>query len=528
MNVKCRALNLAAIIEWNARRFPNKECIVYEDFVNPPKRITYREFCERIHASAKALLDLGIQKGDRIAIILYNCPEYVELFHSACKIGAITVPINHRLAGPEISYIINKTRPVAIVSEPEFVNTISSVKSEWTTVEHYLCVGGPVPEGWISYDKLVTENLGVKVPNVEVGLDDTIRILFTTGTTGFPKGVEITYLMHYFKTLAHIIHHNLTPADKLVFAGTMFHVVYDLAPANVLTVGGTVILHRRWNTRKYVEAIERERATMIGHIPTALIDIANLPDIKKYDLSSVRLIWDGGQATPEAIIRKILEIFPNATFAYGYGLTESTSGDNFFDYFDREGALKRPGSSGTAVPFVDVGVVDDQGNFLGPGQVGEIVLRGPKVATRYYEAPKETEEAFKNGWFHTGDIGKIDEEGYIYILDRKKDMIKSGGENIASIEIDSILYEYPKVLEAATIAVPDKRWMEVPAAFIVPKPGEVLTEEELREFCLKKLAKFKVPKYFIFVKELPKSPVGKILKRELRELVKKYLPELYQ
>jgi len=270
---------------------------------------------------------------------------------------------------------------------------------------------------------------------------------------------------------------------------------------------------RRFETKDVLNVIQDEKVTNLWLSPAMTIMLFQEPTFSRYDVSSVRFIIDGGEKMPVTLIKKFKEKFPNAWFADAYGLTETVSGDTFLA---KDRMLSKLGSVGRPVPHLQVRVVDEQGRDRPPDQMGEIILKGPKVFKGYWKNPEATSEAIKNGWFHTGDMGTLDEEGYLYIMDRKKDIIISGGENIASPEVERVIYEIPAVLEAAVIGIPHPKWLEVPKAYVVLKPGASLTGEELIRYCTKKLAKFKVPKEVEFIDGLPRTPSGKVLKRELR------------
>jgi acyl-CoA synthetase (AMP-forming)/AMP-acid ligase II len=283
----------------------------------------------------------------------------------------------------------------------------------------------------------------------------------------------------------------------------------------VLYVGGSGVLIRKFDAATTMKTIQAERISNVWLAPAMLNAVLNLDGLDQYDASSVRFIINGGEKMPTPLIRKVLRIFPNAWMADAYGLTETVSGDTFLD---REHVLSKIGSVGKPVIHLDVRIADDSGGDVGPNQMGEVLLRGPKVFHGYWRDPEATAAAFIDGWFRTGDIGRMDAEGFLFIEDRKKDMIVSGGENIATPEIERVLYQHPAVLEAAVIGMPDSRWGEVPKAFVVLKPGQTVTVDELINLCRSELANFKVPKLVVFISELPRNPSGKVVKRELRTL----------
>jgi acyl-CoA synthetase (AMP-forming)/AMP-acid ligase II len=503
-------MNWSYALEGNIEKFPNKEAVVFGE-----RRITYRQLGARVDALAKGLKDLGIKRGDVVAILLLNCPEYIEVTFAVNKIGAVWLPLNYRLAGEELAYILDHSESRMLISEAEFDPVIKGVRSKLPNVKKYLAVGKEVPSGWESYDRLVEANKGAKVPHELVELDDLHRLMYTSGTTAHPKGVMLSYGNLYWKNIGHILMFNMTAEDKTLVHGPLYHVGgMDLPATGPLYIGGSLVILRRFEPIPVLQAIHQEKPTNAWFAPTMANMLFQEPTFKQYDVSSIRFIIDGGEKMPIPLIKKIQENFPNAWFADAYGLTETVSGDTFLE---KEKMIEKIGSVGKPVVQLRVRIVDDHGQDVPPNTLGEIVLRGPKVFKGYWKNPQATAEAIKNGWFHTGDLGTMDEEGYLYIVDRKKDIIISGGENIASLEVERVIYELPQVLETAVVGIPHPRWQEIPKAFVVVKKGQQLTMEEIVAHCAKKLAKFKVPKEVEFIDALPRNPSGKVLKRQLRE-----------
>ena len=296
--------------------------------------------------------------------------------------------------------------------------------------------------------------------------------------------------------------------------GPLYHVGgMDLPATGTLYAGGSLVILKKFDPVEVLKAIDAEKVTNMWLSPAMTIMLFNEPDFDKYDVSSVRFIIDGGEKMPATLIKQFKEKFPNAWFADAYGLTETVSGDTFLA---KDRMLNKLGSVGKPLPHLHVRIEDENGRVLPPHQLGEICLKGPKVFKGYWKDPQATAKALQGGWFHTGDIGILDEEGFLYIMDRKKDLIISGGENIASPEVERVIYELPAVLEAAVIGIPHPKWLEVPKAYVALKPGETITAEEIIQHCASKLAKFKVPKEIEFIGHLPRNPSGKVLKRELR------------
>jgi len=325
----------------------------------------------------------------------------------------------------------------------------------------------------------------------------------------------LTYGNLYWKNIAHILTFNLSAVDRTLVVGPLYHVGgMDLPATGTLYAGGSLVILRKFDTIEVLRAIDREKITNLWLSPAMTIMLFNESTFEQYDVSSIRFIIDGGEKMPVKLIKEFKEKFPNAWFADAYGLTETVSGDTFLA---KDRMMDKIGSVGKAVPHLHVRVLDENGEQVPANALGEICLKGPKVFKGYWKNAEATAEAMKGGWFHTGDIGTLDEDGYLFIIDRKKDMILSGGENIASLEVERVLYELPEILEAAVVGIPHPKWLEVPKAYVALKPGASLSEEALIDHCRKKLAKFKVPKEVEFVDQLPRNPSGKVLKRELRD-----------
>jgi fatty-acyl-CoA synthase len=326
----------------------------------------------------------------------------------------------------------------------------------------------------------------------------------------------LTHANLAWKNYAHIAEFGFTAADIGLASGPLYHVgALDLVTTTMIAVGATTIIHRVFDAERVVDEIERSRVTTVWAAPAMVRAILDVPGVEQRDLSSVRVIIAGGEKMPIPYIERLRTAFPSAWLADAYGLTETVSGDTFLD---RESTVSKLGSVGRPCQYLELDLWDERGNSVPAGERGEVVLRGPKVFPGYWRDPDATTAAFAGGWFHTGDIGLKDDDGYLYIVDRLKDMIVSGGENIASSEVERVLYEHAAVLEVAVVGHPDDRWGEVPAAYVVLSPSATTTPEELVEHCRRQLARFKVPKHVVIVDALPRNPSGKVLKRELRNL----------
>ncbi|MET7682485.1 long-chain fatty acid--CoA ligase [Streptomyces sp. NPDC005423] len=504
--------NFASILDYHSTQRPDAVAVVQDE-----RQLTVRELHERVNRLAAGLSGLGVGRGDIVGLLLYNRPEFLELVYAVNRIGAVFLPLNYRLSEDEWQYILDHSRAKVLVTEPDFVASTDRIAVGLTALDHRIQVDGDAPgAAWTGYEELLARHPDARVAPVDVVPDDLQRLMYTSGTTSRPKGVCITYANLQAKNLAHIVHFGLSAADTTLVCGPLYHVGgLDMPALGVLHAGGKVVLQRKFDPVRTLDAIQEHRVTNLWLAPAMVNAVLEVPGRESYDTTSVRFVLGGGEKTPEPVLRRVMTAFPNAWFADAYGLTETVSGDTFLD---REHSLSKLGSVGRPVPDTLVRIVDDGGREVPAGELGEITLRGPKVFAGYWRDEKATAAALRDGWFHTGDIGHVDEEGFLYIDDRKKDMIVSGGENIATPEVERVLYEHPAVLEAAVVGLAHPRWGEVPRAFVVFRPGASADAQELREFCRARLAKFKVPGHFDIIAELPRTPSGKVLKRNLRDL----------
>jgi acyl-CoA synthetase (AMP-forming)/AMP-acid ligase II len=501
-------MNWFAVLAHHAIRTPEQPITIFGD-----ETVTYGEMAGRAAALAGGLHERGVGVGDVVGLLSYNCTEFLETIFAANYLGAIAMPINWRLAAPEVRYILEHSEARALVCDESVVDLGNEATKGMEAALVRGCVSRRAPEGWTPLAELrATANVASRV---RAAGDDVHRLMYTSGTTGRPKGVMLTHANLAWKNLAHIVEFGFTSADLGLACGPLYHVgALDLTTTSLVAVGATTIIHRAFEAADVVEEIERSRVTTVWLAPAMVNAIMALPDVEERDLSSVRLVINGGEKMPIPLIERLQRTFPSAWFADAYGLTETVSGDTFLD---RDSIVTKLGSVGRPCLYLELDLWDEQKQSVPVGERGEVVLRGPKVFKGYWRDAEATAAAFAGGWFHTGDIGVRDDDGYLYIVDRLKDMILSGGENIAGSEVERVLYEHDAVLEVAVVGRPDARWGEVPVAFVALRPNTTATEDELIEHCRGQLARFKVPKAVTFVDALPRNPSGKVLKRELRE-----------
>jgi fatty-acyl-CoA synthase len=499
-------MSWVGVLEHHASRTPSKPLAVFGDDV-----VTYQRMADWAAALAAGLHARGVGAGDVVGLLSYNSIEFLATIFAANYVGAVAMPINWRLAAPELRFILEHSGARALVCDDELIDLAIDATNQLEGDLARVCISTKDFAGWESFADLAAES--ARPARAHVDGDDVHRLMYTSGTTGRPKGVMITHGNLAWKNSAHITEFGFTGADLGLACGPLYHVgALDLTTTSLIAAGATVIIHRVFEASDVVDEIERSRVTTVWLAPAMINAIMAMPDIEHRDLSSVRLIINGGEKMPIPLIERLQRTFPSAWFADAYGLTETVSGDTFLD---RDSIVSKLGSVGRPCLYLELDIWDEHGVSVPPGERGEVVVRGPKVFKGYWRDPDATSAAFAGGWFHTGDVGVKDDDGYLYIVDRLKDMIVSGGENIAGSEVERVLYEHESVVEAAVVGRPDDRWGEVPVAYVVVTSAAT-TPEELVEHCRRQLARFKVPKQVVLVDALPRNPSGKVLKRELR------------
>jgi len=501
-------LLLGEVIARNARKFPEKRALIWAEGER-----TYGEMNARINALAHSLTRMGVGKGDKVAILLPNVPETIEACYAAFKIGAVAVPLNFRLSGNELEYIINNADARILILGHEFSETIGQIRPMLSLIREFIVVGTSSKRDMKPYEDLIGKGMDEE-PHCRLFDDDDALILYTSGTTGRPKGAVMSHKAFMLNAFSWAMAYHAEFDDILVCIPPLFHVASLGYTLTQFYVGASVYIEHSFDPKRTWEIVHREKITTLFLVPAMWIALLQVEGIQSYDRSSLRILNTGAAIMPIEVKRKILETFPNAGIFDCFGQTEMAGGVTILDARD---ALRKPGSVGKAVPFLEIRLVDDEEREVMRGEVGEAVYRGPTVTKGYYKNPEATREAMKGGWFHSGDLLRQDEEGYYFIVDRKKDMIISGGENIYPAEIEQVLYEHPAVLEAAVIGIPDPKWGESVKAVVALKQGKQLSEEEVIAFCKTRLASYKKPKSVEFVDALPRSAAGKILKTIMRE-----------
>jgi acyl-CoA synthetase (AMP-forming)/AMP-acid ligase II len=497
-------VNLSAFIRFHATRTPERLAVIYAD-----ARISYAELYMRTQRLAACLDARGIGEGDVVAVFMKNSAAFIEIALAASYLGAVFLPINYRLAPDEARYILTNAEAKLLFADAEFVSGLTPLVGAAVAEMVALDAQAQRDSGSLAIDAGDPPPVRVKQPH------DLFRLMYTSGTTDHPKGVMHSYENFYWKCMDHVTALGLTAEDRLLVVGPLYHVgAFDLPGLAVLWVGGTLCIHREFDADAALAAIERERLTCAWFAPVMTNALLSLEGRERYDVTSLKWAIGGGEKTPESRIRAFTGLFTEGRYIDGYGLTESVSGDTLMEAGKE---IEKIGSTGRALAHVEIEIRDDDGNALPPGTEGEICLRGPKITKGYWRDPEKTKESFFGDWFRTGDVGYLDGDGFLFLTDRKKDLIISGGENIASSEVERVIYEMPQISEVAVIGLPDGRWGERPVAVVVRQPGERLDYGTLESHCRTHLAGFKVPKELHLVDELPRNPSGKVLKRVLRE-----------
>jgi long-chain acyl-CoA synthetase len=505
------------------RYFPNNTATIHQG-----RKQTYRELWERARALSKALGELGAQRGDRIAIYLLNSPQFLEVVYACFEIGAVVVPLNTRLAADELVFIINDADCMAFITDETLQPLAASFRPRLEGVNHYVAINGS--NEFSDYETLIAQHINDVSGDDSAPLSDEgtseeelAGLFYTSGTTGLPKGVMLNHRNLWMNAMHTLAARAPEPSPVFLHAAPMFHLATFPAVINITLIGGAHAILPKFDLKELMEIVERERVTSTVLVPTMINFLISHPDIGKHDLSGLRRITYGASPMPVELLKRAIKVFPGVEFFQGYGQSESspllttlmpedhiTEGDEL--------VTRRLASCGRPVIGVEVEVLDENDRRVKPGEVGEVVARGPNVMMGYWKRPEETAATLRGGWLRTGDMATIDEDGYIYLVDRKKDMIISGGENVYSTEVENVIYQHPATREAAVIGVPDEKWGEAVKAIVTLKDGASLTESELIEFCASRLADYKVPKSVeIREGDLPKSATGKILKKELRE-----------
>jgi fatty-acyl-CoA synthase len=488
-------------------------------------RYTYKQFAERVGRLGGALRSAGIQPGDRVAFLSLNCHRLLEAYYGVLEAGAVLLPLNVRLSPDELAFILNDSGAKVLFVGKEFLDVAEKFRHNASTVQSYFLLEGEPQRNWLAprnYDQMLAAAEPHRIDFMTVDEDSLAEIFYTSGTSANPKGVMLTHRNIHLHALAACVTLQPTPETVELHTIPLFHANGWGVAHSLVYVGAKHVMMKRFETAEVFRLIEREGATGCSLVPTMATALVNCPERPKHNLSTLKRVTIGGAASSPTLIREVEEKIGCLCFS-GYGLTETSPTLTISPLkpgADAQGEEKYriQAMTGRPVYGVELRVVDsDDRDVPHDGKtIGEIVARGDGVMEGYWGQPEATAEVMRGGWFHTGDMATINEEGYLLVVDRKKDIIVSGGENISSLEVEKALVAHPGVYEVAVIPVPDPKWGEVPKALVVLKPDAKLTEEELLTFCRSKIAHYKAPRSVDFLPSLPKTGTGKILKRDLR------------
>lgn len=513
-------MNYARYATVHARHLPDKTCLIERTpSKNERRTLTWRQFNDEINKTANYLSkELGIKDGDFVMHLQNNSFEWLITYYGIIKIGAVVVPLNFRFLGPDILYAAKICDPKIFIIGSEFLEVVQPVQKDLNTVEKYICVGEKVPDDMIDY-KTIAASDDVSEAMVDVDDQHNLAMMFTSGTTGDPKPVLHTHYSLNNTAIGNGMSYFVEKNDNYVFYLPLYHsgTMFLWAPFYATGAVGTIL--REFTDPKWIiEAMAEEKGTdvlFVVPIAIAILNSISSGDINlsDYDLSSWKYMEIGAQPVPFDVLKRLVDILPCGVSNI-YGITEGGGGGLFNLYPDE--VLQKPGSIGKPTFGIEGKIIDFEGKELPPGEVGELIFKTDRMMKKYFNNPEMTEKALKDGWLYTGDLLKIDEEGYFYIVDRMKDMVTSGGENIFPVEIEDALMDHPKIDDIACIGYPDERLVEVVLAIVQLKEGESMTEEEVIEFAKSKLATYKVPRKVLFDPVL-RNPTGKLMKPQMRE-----------
>ncbi|MEW6439304.1 MAG: long-chain fatty acid--CoA ligase [bacterium] len=512
--------DIGYIVRKRAGLSPDKTAVIFED-----RPVTYRELNEGVNRAAHFLQAKGIRRGDRVALVLLNCVEFLEIYFACAKIGAILVPLNWRLVGPELKYQLDDCGTRMLVFHDAFVKNVDTIRRQLGVEPDklvFMTSAGPgdgagatsACPGWAEDYHALTRGLPATEPvlNGPVCFDDPLAIIYTSGTTGNPKGAVLTHEQTFFKNFQIAFYTEARPGDVFLSQMPLFHsggLFVVATPA--LCAGMTLLMRKGFDPAVFAEDIQRYKATVVLALTTMWRMVLDAGKLDRVDVSSVRCVLGGGERTPPSLFDALAK--RGLYMQQGFGQTENSA----MMALPKEDIHRKMGSVGKPGFFTDIWIGGPDGERLPPGEIGEIVATGPTVMNGYWNLPETTARTIVGDVLLTGDLGYVDEEGYFYIVDRAKDMYRTGGENVYPAEVEKILAGHPKISNAAIIGIPDEKWGETGMAFIVPVPGATVTEQEIYDFLEGKAAKFKHPRHVRFLDALPLTPTMKVKKAELKE-----------
>jgi acyl-CoA synthetase (AMP-forming)/AMP-acid ligase II len=505
-------VNLFDGLQRNARNNAQKTALIFNN-----KTYTYAGFNAEANRVANALIAYGVIKGDKIAIMMKNSDQFAFVYYGILKAGGVAVPINFRLTPHEVNYILQDSDSIIVFTDEDLASTVQKASEGNPKIRLQIITGSNKLDNQI----LLSEFQSSSQTNPIIGVleSDDAEILYTSGTTGLPKGVVLDHHRILHVGFCTIMTMKMGHEDNLLHIAPLFH----SAQLNLFLITGTLlgctqVIRQEFNPLQTLKDIEEYKISLFFGVPTMYNFLLQVPNLENFNLSSIKRCGYGAAPMPVALLQQTMEMFGTDQFYNMCGLTEGGPGGVFLMPEEHKTKL---GASGRASHLTDARVVDEHGEDVLPGQVGEFIIKGETIMKEYYKKPEETRKALRDGWLYTGDLAKIDEDGFITLVDRKKDMIISGGENVYSTEVEHVLYKFKDILEAAVIGIPHEVWGETVAAIIVPKQGTQINHEELQAFCRQELAGYKIPRVIYELEQLPRNASGKVLKYQLREQFQK-------
>jgi len=511
-------MTISEMVVRNRRMYPNDTALIeLRPSQGLRKEITWKEFDDRVNRVANALIDRGVRKGDKVIHWMMNSINWLEAYFGVIRTGAWAVPLNFRFTGQDFKYCTDIAEGKLMILSEQFIDRVQEVRSQLRTIKNYIVVSQSIPGGMEDFEQVISKS---SPQPVEAGLrdDDECGLYFTSGTTGAPKPILLTHKNMECAAITENRHHYQNHEDNFIIIPPLYHTGAKMHWFGNLIAGARAVLLTEFNPKNLFDAVHKERGTIVWLLVPWVQDILVALDkgeLKKedYDLSCWRLMHTGAQPIPPSLIRDWQQYFPDMQYASNYGLSESTGPGCVHLNIEDSHKLEATGKAGFNW---ETRIVSDKSEDVPRGQVGELLVKGNGVMKEYYKNPEKTAETLEDGWLHTGDMAKQDEEGFIYIVDRKKDLVISGGENIFPVEVEEVLRRHEKIYDAGVIGIPDERLGEIVVAVIDPKPGETLSEEEINQFCEQSLPRYKRPRRIVFDR-VPRNPTGKIEKPKLRE-----------
>jgi long-chain acyl-CoA synthetase len=499
---------LKEVFNAGPRLYPDKIAVV-----DGSRRFTYRDLGDRWNRLSNALLDLGLKKGDCLCVLLKNSIEVIDANAAAVKTGALIATINYRLDARAIETILNDTKCPVLIIGNEFLDMISRMRPRLSFLKACISVGCE-SDGMLEYESLL-KNYSSREPVVHTFEDDPAVVNFTSGTTGVPKGAVASRTAVLFRLCHASMELFMNPYDRYLVALPLVHIGANMPALAMIFRCATIIVHRDWDAREFCRLVQNEKVTKAILTPGLLNFLLNFSDVGDYDLGSLQRIQYGGAPMAVGWMIKLMKLMPECKFQQGYGTSESFTQVLLNSHIHDEAvtgssdAQDKLSSIGIEAALCRARVVNEKGDDVSPGEIGEIILGGPMIMTGYLNKPKETAEKLKDGWFYTGDLARVDDDGYIYLIDRKNRMIITGGENVYPAQVEAVLSNHPKIAEIAVLGVPDDTWGEAVKAVVVVKKGETLGQDEVIDFCKDKMATYAKPKSVDFVDRLPYLTTGK-------------------